>query len=311
MEQGTPAAALTSVAVIVPAFNEEGFIRETIERLRGAMARAQGCAFDIICVNDGSTDRTAEILASLPGLTVITHEVNRGYGAALQTGLEQCTHDWIFIVDADGSYDLDDLPRLIAETGPRVEMVVGARAGEGISGAPFRRLARWILRGMVHVLSGVTVPDLNSGMRMFRRGLYEEFRHLLPLGFSFTTTLTVASLYSGYHVRYVPTTYRRRVGKSAIRPVRDFVGFISLLVRLASYFEPLKFFVPISLVLLIVAILRAIRDLLVVGYIGNLAIIFFVLSFQAIVVGILADVVVRRSKSGPSMQSARSEERRR
>jgi glycosyltransferase involved in cell wall biosynthesis len=310
MESGVPDGP-TRVAVIVPAFNEEACIKETIDRLRTALTRAADCVFDIICVNDGSTDRTGEILASLPGLTVITHEVNRGYGAALQTGVEHSAHDWIFIVDADGTYDLDDLPRLIAEAGPRVEMVVGARAGEGISGAPFRRLARWILRGMVRALSGVTVPDLNSGMRIFRRGLYEEFRHLLPLGFSFTTTLTVASLYSGYHVRYVPTAYKRRIGTSTIRPIRDFIGFVSLLVRLASYFEPLKFFVPTSLALFVVAILRAIRDLLVVGYIGNLAIIFFVLSFQVIVVGILADVVVRRSKSGPSMQNARASQERR
>jgi glycosyltransferase involved in cell wall biosynthesis len=306
MQRDAPA----SVAIIIPVYNEEACIRETVERVRVAMSRVEGWSFEVICVNDGSTDRTADVLNSLTGVTVLTHEANRGYGAALQTGLEHCTHDWIFIVDADGTYSVDDLPRLIAETGPRVEMVVAARAGEGITYAPFRRLARWILRSMVRALSGVTVPDLNSGMRVFRRGLYEEFRHLLPLGFSFTTTLTVASLYSGYHVRYIPTQYSRRTGESSVRPIRDFVSFVSLLIRLASYFEPLKFFVPASLALFVIAILRATRDLFVVGYIGNLAIIFFVLSFQVIVVGILADVVVRRSKSGPSMH-ARSQERRR
>ena len=180
-------------------------------------------------------------------------------------------------------------------------MVVGSRGGAGISGSPFRRLARWTLRKMVHGLTGIMVPDLNSGMRVFKRSLYAEYRHLLPLGFSFTTTLTVASLYSGHRVEYIPIHYERRVGRSNIRPVKDFLGFVILIVRLASYFEPLRFFLPASLVLLAVGVARAIRDIIVVNQFGALSVILILTSFQIFAFGVIADVIVRRFQVVPHL----------
>jgi hypothetical protein len=175
-----------------------------------------------------------------------------------------------------------------------VDMVVASRAGQGITSGPFRRLARWLLRKMVHGLTGTMVPDLNSGMRIFRRSLYLEFRHLLPLGFSFTTTLTVASLYSGHKIRYIPVQYERRIGRSNIKPVRDFLGFVMLIVRLASYFDPLKFFLPLALGFLCLGILRGIRDVIVTNAIGGFALILFFVALQIFVLGVIADVIVRR-----------------
>src|SRR5581483_9025245 len=168
------------------------------------------------------------------------------------------------------------------------------RAGQGISSGPFRRLARWILRKMVHGLTGTMVPDLNSGMRIFRRSLYSEFRHLLPMGFSFTTTLTVASLYSGHKVRYMPVQYQRRIGHSNIRPVRDFLGFVMLIVRLASYFDPLRFFLPVAFLFVALGILRGIRDVIVTNALGGLSLILFFIALQIFVLGVIADVIVRR-----------------
>jgi hypothetical protein len=147
---------------------------------------------------------------------------------------------------------------------------------------------------MVHGLTGVIVPDLNSGMRVFRKALYSEYRHLLPLGFSFTTTLTVASLYSGRRVRYIPINYERRIGRSNIKPVQDFFGFMMLIVRLASYFEPLRFFLPAAAGLFLLGLLRAIRDIIVVNQIGALSVILFLTAFQVFVLGVIADVIVRR-----------------
>jgi hypothetical protein len=144
------------------------------------------------------------------------------------------------------------------------------------------------------------VPDLNSGMRVFRKSLYTECRHLLPLGFSFTTTLTVASLYAGRRVRYVPVRYERRIGRSNIRPVRDFIGFVMLIVRLASYFEPLRFFVPISLAVFGVGVLRAIRDIIVVNQFGAMAVILFLTAFQIFALGVIADVIVRHFQIVPT-----------
>jgi glycosyltransferase involved in cell wall biosynthesis len=293
-------------AIIIPVYNEDGAIADTVTRIQAICAQIPSYDFEIICINDGSSDRTAEILAGLKGITVLTHEVNRGYGAALRTGLDYCSREWVFITDADGTYPLEDLVHLLQSAESGFDMVVGSREGAGISKSPFRRLARWVLRKMVHGLTGVMVPDLNSGMRVFRKSLYTEFRHLLPLGFSFTTTLTVASLYSGRRVRYIPVNYQRRIGKSNIKPVKDFFGFVILIVRLATYFDPLKFFLPAAFALFGLGLLRAIRDVIVVNQFGALSVILFTTGFQVFVLGVIADVIVRRFQVVPSTPQAQS-----
>ena len=205
---------MKSCSIIIPIYNEESAIADTVTRIWRICASITEYEFEIVCVNDGSSDGSAAVLASMPKVTVLTHRVNRGYGAALRTGLDYSTREWIFITDADGTYPLEDLPALLRCLDGNIDMVVGSREGIGIRGSPFRRFARWVLRKMVHGLTGMMVPDLNSGMRVFRKSLYTEFRHLLPLSFSFTTTLTVASLYSGRRVEYVPVHYERRIGQS-------------------------------------------------------------------------------------------------
>jgi len=175
--------------------------------------------------------------------------------------------------------------------------VVGARYGKGISVNPFKRAARWILRKMVHVLTGVMVPDLNSGMRVFKKKLYEEFKHLLPMGFSFTTTLTVASLYSGYQTKFIPIPYFVRIGKSNIKPIKNFLGFTMLIFRLASYFEPLRFFLPLAGIIFTTGFLKGVVDFVNQGYLGNLSVSLMVSSVQIAITGIVCDVIVRRSKT--------------
>jgi glycosyltransferase involved in cell wall biosynthesis len=293
-------------AIIIPVYNEDRAIADTVNRIQAICKQIPDYDFEIVCINDGSSDRSGEILAGLKGITVLTHEVNRGYGAALRTGLDYCSREWVFITDADGTYPLEDLVHLLQSAQTGFDMVVGSREGAGISKSPFRRLARWVLRKMVHGLTGVMVPDLNSGMRVFRKSLYTEFRHLLPLGFSFTTTLTVASLYSGRRVRYIPVDYQRRIGKSNIKPVKDFFGFVILIVRLASYFDPLKFFLPAAFALFGLGILRAIRDVIVVNQFGALSVILFITAFQIFAFGVIADVIVRRFQVLPSTPQPQS-----
>lgn len=287
---------MQTLSVIVPVYNEEQGIGRTLDELQAVLGEVEGFTATVVCVDDGSRDGTAEILARRPDIQVITHAVNRGYGAALRTGLDSVGSDWIFITDADGTYPVGDLPRLLEATEQAgTAMVVGAREGPGISQRPMHRMARWILKKMVHALTGVMVPDLNSGMRVFRRDVYEAFRHLLPFGFSFTSTITVSCLYSNFGVRYVPIHYAHRIGHSHIRPVQDFFGFAMLILRVATYFEPLKFFLPLSLLVLLGSIGRGVRDVLLTSSIGGLAMLGAVLALQVFAVGIVADVVVRRS----------------
>lgn len=286
-------------AIIIPVYNEERVIADTVERMLRITQQIAGWEFDITCVNDGSSDGTAAILNGLSGIRVITHEVNRGYGAALRTGLDNCRSEWVYIVDADATYPLEDLPRLLAEAERGADMVVGAREGEGIDLKPFHRIARWTLRKMAHALSGTMVPDLNSGMRVFRYRLYREFRSILPRGFSFTTTITLASLYSNYPVVYIPIEYKKRVGDSSIRPMRDFFSFIMLIVRIASYFEPLRFFLPLAFGIMGLGFFKGFIDFARLGAIGSLAVIMFLMGVQVMITGILAEVIVRRSTPGP------------
>lgn len=285
--------------VVIPVYNEIGAIENTLYELKSVLATIKNFETEIVCVEDGSNDGTKELLTKQVGIRNIFHPVNRGYGAALRTGLESCSegNPWIFILDADGTYPIHLLPEILSYTNKGHEMVIGARVGKGISNAPFKRVARWILRKMVYYLSGTFVPDLNSGMRVFRYSLYKEFRHLLPTGFSFTSTLTVASLYKGYSLKYISIPYEKRIGKSNIDPVKDFLGFVILFVRLASYFEPLRFFIPASLFIFLIGVMRGLRDIYISNSIGSLSVILFFFAFQIFVTGILADVVVRRSQS--------------
>lgn len=282
-------------AIVLPVYNEERILVQTLDRLKAMAARVPGVSFEIICVNDGSKDGSAAILDNYEGITVLTHVVNRGYGAALKSAIDYCDQEWIFIVDSDGTYPIEDFPRLWESVCAQTDMVVGARQGIGITRNPLRQFARWTLRKMVQALTGVMVPDLNSGMRLFKKSLYEEFCHLLPKGFSFTSTITVASLYGGHVVKYVPIEYGDRVGASNIRPVSDFFGFTMLIIRLASYFEPLRFFLPLSVAVAVLGILRTVRDILVVDSIGSLAVILYVVALNIFTAGIVIDVVVRRT----------------
>lgn len=295
MEMQNTAQNGLSVTFVVPVYNEEREVANAARKLKELAGRLKGRT-QIIFVNDGSRDKTAEILAGITGVDVFHHQVNLGYGAALKTGLNQAKNDWLAIVDCDGTYPIDQLEDLIREAqNPMMHMVVGARKINFSWDQPFHKLARWILRRMVKTLTGQMVPDLNSGMRIFRRDLYLQFRHLLPMGFSFTTTITVASLYQGYWVKYIPIPYGERTGRSHIRPVRDFLGFVMLITRLASYFEPLRFFLPISMTTFGIALLKSFRDIIVTGRIGSLAVILVFFSLQTFLTGVIADIVVRRS----------------
>jgi glycosyltransferase involved in cell wall biosynthesis len=230
--------------IVVPVYNEVAAIAETIAQLQATAGSIPDWRFDIVCVDDGSTDGSGEILDGLGDVRVLRHAKRQGYGASLCHAIDESDHEWVFIVDADGTYPLVDLPRFCAVVDANTPMVIGRRIGEGIHSHPFRRVARWILRVLVFVLAGTYLSDLNSGMRLFRRDLYARFRALLPRGFSFTTTITVASLYHRLPISFVDIDYARRVGTSTIRPVPDFVSFVLLIVRLATLFEPMRFYLP-------------------------------------------------------------------
>jgi glycosyltransferase involved in cell wall biosynthesis len=281
------------ISVIVPAYNEQQAITETIVQIQATLD-AIGGHNEIIVVDDGSKDETAT-LATRAGARVVSHRSNQGYGAALKTGIRQSRRDWIGIVDADGTYPIADFARLWQFTADN-DMVVGARIGKGAAIPWPRRPAKWFILKLANYLTGLRIPDLNSGLRLFRRELAERFISLYPDGFSFTTTITVAALCSCYRVEFVPIAYFKRTGSSSISPLRDFFGFVLLVVRLVTYFKPLNVFFPTSVVLCMLGLAKAIKDYIVTGAFGVGSSLVVLTGVQIGFLGLLADLVIRRTR---------------
>jgi glycosyltransferase involved in cell wall biosynthesis len=234
-----------AISVVVPAFNEGPHVAQQIRDVEAVLQRS-GWRFEILVVDDGSTDDTAA-QADSTGARVLRRPHNRGYGAALKLGIRRARYDYVLITDADGTYPVEAIPALL-EAAERNAMVVGARTGSTVRIPLIRRPAKAFIRGLASYLSGVRIPDLNSGLRVMRKDLVERYVHLLPNGFSFTTTITLASICNGHAVEYVPIDYQARLGESKIRP-RHAYDFTLLVLRVIVYFNPLKVFIPLGVVL--------------------------------------------------------------
>jgi glycosyltransferase involved in cell wall biosynthesis len=283
------------LTVVTPAYNEEEAIGSVLERLTDVLV-GTNMLFEIVVVDDGSEDNTAEVAERYQGAAVLRHRGNRGYGAALKTGIRHAAYDLICIIDADGTYPVDAITGLAAcLVESRCDMAVGARVGEEVGIPLARRPAKWLVRKLANFVSDESIPDLNSGLRVFRRSAALRMFSLLPNRFSFTTTLTLAMLTNGYLVEYVPINYHARVGRSKIRPIRDTLHFVQLVCRIALYFAPLKIFLPASALFLMLATGWAVFSKFALGRLADVStLVIAMTAFQVAVVGMLAELINRR-----------------
>ena len=302
MSQPEPTQNPHGVTIVVPAYDEENGIEGVVQRLT---ALDLGRPTEILVVNDGSSDRTAEVLARLEpafeSLTVLNHRANRGYGAALKTGIRAAAHPIIVITDADGTYPEDRIMDLLGRVDDGAEMAVGARTGADVHIPLIRRPAKRILRGIAAYLAGEPIPDLNSGLRAIRRELCLRYESIFPNGFSFTTTITLASLTNGHRVDYVSIDYAQRSGSSKIRPIRDTLGFLALIIRTVVYFNPLKVFYPLGGLVAVLFMVSLIYDLILVESAPNLGdktVLLFVALVQTLTLGLVADLIDKKSRLG-------------
>jgi len=280
------------LTVIVPFYNERGGLPDTVEKL-DSVTKEMGVAVEVLLVDDGSTDGSTEGLQVPEGFRILHNRNNMGYGRAITTGLTHARGEWVAIIDADGTYAPHDLPKLWKhrEDG---EMIVGLREG---SDARSRRFVKWFLRRLAETLSGQKIPDLNSGLRLFRRDLALSFQGLFPAGFSLTTTITLAFLCHGYQVEYVPIEYHPRVGKSKIKPVKDTGNFFSLILRMIMYFNPLKVLLPLSLLFFVLATAWLFISKFLLGELMDVTVtVLYMLAVQIALLAFLGDLIVRRSR---------------
>jgi glycosyltransferase involved in cell wall biosynthesis len=283
----------TSLAIIIPAFNEVAGIEATLTRVQHALANLKYPS-EVIVVDDGSRDGTGEA-AARQGARVISHAANRGYGAALKTGILATEAPLVAIMDADGSYDADALPRLSAKLAT-ADMVVGHRVRS--RDVPWiRRAGKWVLNRFAGLLMGRRVPDLNSGQRVIKRDVLLRYLHLMPDGFSFTSTITLALLANGHAVTYEPIHYVQRAGHPKVR-LAHFLGFLLLVVRGTVLFNPLRLFVPLGTLLFLVGIARIVQD----AFAWRLSQASAMALLSAVIVwalGLLADMISRLQLQPP------------
>ena len=240
---------MPTVSVVIPAFNEEGGIARQIHGLHEVLGTS-GWRWELLVVDDGSTDATAA-RAEACGVNVLRLGRNHGYGAALRAGIDATEYDWVLIIDADGTYPSAAVGDLFHEAGESA-MVVGARVTAATNSAVLRSSAKWVLRMYAGLLVSQRIPDLNSGMRLIRRSSISPVRDLLPRGFSFTSTITLALLASGQSVKFVPIDYLPRVGRSKIRPA-DFFRMFRQITRVMLHYDPLRVMSMWGLVLSVAA----------------------------------------------------------
>jgi len=279
-----------AVSIVIPAFNEESAVQLVVAELREILQR-HGIRGEIILVDDGSTDATARA-AALAGARVIRHRSNRGYGAALKTGIAAATHDIIAITDADGTYPAEDIPNLLEEL-ERADMVVGARAGRSVQIPLIRRPAKWALNQLANYLSNARIPDLNSGLRAFRRDVVMQYFPLLPDQFSWTTTITLAMHCDKYAVSYLPINYRERKGRSKIMPW-DAGSFLMMILRTSMLFRPLRVFLPLVFAILAYGLIKMAVDLSHHEHVSASAVLALLSALLILLIGMLGDLIATR-----------------
>jgi len=283
------------LSIVVPAYNEENGISSVLDELFQVTATFD-FPLEIIVVDDGSADKTGEIIKTFREVELLTHQTNRGYGAAVKTGIRAAKYDLVCITDADGTYPNEKIDTLVTTAiNGDFDMVVGARIGDNVSIPIIRRPAKWAIRKLAEYISGESILDINSGLRVFKKSAANRLLSLLPNGFSLTTTITLGMLSNGYNVKYLPIDYHGRIGNSKIKPIRDTLGFIQLILRMGLYFSPLKVFLPISSVFVMAAILAAIISTYIYGRLADVTtLVLLVTGIQIGALSLIAELINHR-----------------
>lgn len=288
-------AESVDVSIVLPVHNEAGHLQDEIARIRRTM-EASDLTFEVIAVDDGSTDGSGDLLEAIAGIRVLRFQMNRGSGSARKFGTLEARGKVVVWTDVDMTYPNDRIPELVANLGGS-DQVVGARSAEEGTVKFLRRPAKWFVRRLASYLTGVRIPDLNSGFRAFRREVGLQFLYLLPAGFSCVTTLTMTFLSNGYSVTYVPIEYSPRAGESKFHWWADTRRYLLQVARMVLLYSPLKVFLPPALLLLSIGTGKLVFDIVDKDFrVATNTLVLLGLSVTFAVVGMLADLLVQLNK---------------
>lgn len=281
-----------SVSIVVPAYNEENAIRHSLDRM---VERGFHTAYEVIYVDDGSSDSTFDIIREYP-VKCYRHHVNKGYGAALKTGIRKAKGEKIVILDSDGQHDPAYVEQLIGMLN-EYDMVIGERTDDSFQ-VKRRQSGKRFIRMIGEMLVEQKLPDYNSGFRGFDRKLINEMLHIMPNGFSFSTTSTLAFLKEGYTIGTFPITVKERVGRSSnVKFMKDGSKTILLLLRIIMLFNPLKIFFPASMLTFFAGIAWGVAGYFLVGRFPNSATLISVMGMLLFFIGLLADQVAMLNRT--------------
>ncbi len=292
------------VSVVLPVYNEVGHLAQEVKRIEAAL-EASGRTFEIIVVDDGSDDGSGEALEKINGIRLIRFRTNRGSGSARRAGTAAARGRVVVWTDCDLTYPNEDIPRLIDTLDEGWDQVVGARTSEQGTARAVRVPAKWLIRRLASYLTDTKIPDLNSGLRAFRREVGVQFLHLLPAGFSCVTTITLSFLANGYSVRYVPIDYYPRAGRSKWHWWTDTRRYLLQVVRMVLMFNPLRVFGPVGVTLVGVGVGKVIYDLTTKS--GRIATNTIVVLFAAgvvVMLGLMADLLVQLTRPRDAVEPA-------
>jgi polyisoprenyl-phosphate glycosyltransferase len=304
IEGGDPSAPVPYLTVVLPCYNEGAHVREEIERITTGLDASE-FDYEVLCIDDASTDDTIDVLrASLadhPHVRVLPFRRNGGSGTVRRIGTQLARGEIVVWTDADMTYENDRIPELVRllRDDPSYDQVVGARTSEEGTHKWARVPAKWLIRRIAERLTKTRIPDLNSGLRAFRREVSLPYLRLLPAGFSCVTTLTIAFLSNQHDIKYVPTQYAKRAGTSKFHFLHDAYRYILQVLRMVMYFDPLRVLMPVALWLLVIGSVKAVVDLVryQTVYFANNTVLLIVSGLIIATLALLADLVVR-SRAG-------------
>jgi glycosyltransferase involved in cell wall biosynthesis len=289
-------ASACQLTVLLPTYNEELAIEPVLDEIVAALSR-ESIRYEILIVDDASTDATAELAERYAAdcwqcpIRVIRCPENRGAGAARKVGIRNAQGDIVVMLDADGTYPAASIPDFLKYF-PAYDQVNGARTSEQGTMPWLRVPAKWFIRKLACYLTGTKIPDLNTGLKAFKRDAMLPWLWVVPNGFSCVTTMTLAFLTNGYSVKYVPIPYRTRIGRSKFHPIRDTAAYLSTVLRMVLYFRPLKVFLPLSAMVIGLGTLMSLLSFTLTGSMQESDIVVLTAGFMTCMLGLLAEIIV-------------------